>query len=369
MTIESRSPSLGRYQTHLTATLDWLLRSIDAGGGGSAAYFAPLRGWSAPYPETSGYIVPTLLEAATSLKHERAHAAALRVGEWLLALQQPQGWWPGGLHRQGQPGVASVFNTAQIVDGMSALATSTGQARWHDAALAAARWLAEGVDGQGQWSEGNYRSGVNPSYYAQVAWPMLMAWKLGAGDTVREAAVRVLHRVAAQRLPNGVIRGWEFDPGRPAFTHTMAYTLRGLLESAWLLDDWASFGVPCELAIEKLARKAEFTGGRLPGAYHEDWRAVDWYTCLTGNAQIALCLLRMDAHQPDLRLVNAAAKLVDRVCAAQGLQSGDGVRGAVAGSQPLWGRYMTMRYPNWAAKYHADALMMLTARLQSEGLA
>ena len=121
-------------------------------------------------------------------------------------------------------------------------------------------------------------------------------------------------------------------------------------------------------ALERLARKAEFANGRLPGAYHEDWRAVDWYTCLTGNAQVALCLLRFEERQPDLRLVNAAAKLVDQVCRSQHLAGHDGVRGAVAGAAPIWGRYMFMRYPNWAAKYHADALMMLTRRLACEGL-
>ncbi len=30
----------------------------------------------------------------------------------------------------------------------------------------------------------------------------------------------------------------------------------------------------------------------------------------------------------------------------------------------LWGRYMTLRYPNWAAKFHCDALIKLMARLR-----
>jgi hypothetical protein len=43
-----------------------------------------------------------------------------------------------------------------------------------------------------------------------------------------------------------------------------------------------------------------------------------------------------------------------------------GLRGAVAGSAPLWGDYMRMRYPNWAAKYHCDALMGVMARVERE---
>jgi len=34
------------------------------------------------------------------------------------------------------------------------------------------------------------------------------------------------------------------------------------------------------------------------------------------------------------------------------------VRGAVAGSAPIWGRYSMFEFPNWAAKFFADALMM-----------
>jgi len=364
-----QSPSLDRYRNHLRATLAWIVRSIDAGRGGSAAYYAPILGWAAPYPETSGYIIPTLLDAAVELRDDSLRAAAVRVGEWLLTLQHEQGWWPGGLYKPKRSGAPSVFNTAQILDGMVALARSTGELRWRSAALRAAQWLAGGVDGRGLWRTGNYRGGFNPSYYAQVAWPMLMGWQLGAGEDVRDAAVRVLRQIVSRRAPNGVIRGWSFDPDEAAFTHTIAYTLRGLIESAILLKDWDTFGSPCEAALERLARAAELAQGRLPGAYYDDWRPVKWYSCLTGNAQVALCLLRFEERFPDLRLVNAAAKLIDYVCRKQRIRRGSArTRGAVAGSSPFWGRYMFGRYPNWAAKYHADALMMLLRRLRLEGL-
>ena len=34
------------------------------------------------------------------------------------------------------------------------------------------------------------------------------------------------------------------------------------------------------------------------------------------------------------------------------------VRGAIAGSAPIWGRYSMFEFPNWAAKFFADALMV-----------
>ncbi|GGG94303.1 hypothetical protein GCM10007420_07240 [Glycocaulis albus] len=360
-------PSIARYNAHLRITADWLLQSIQHGKGGSSAHYSHLRGWSAPYPETTGYIIPTLIDASAPLDDPSLHTSAITLGEWLLDLQDAAGWWPGGLLKPGSARQPSVFNTAQILDGMTALARNTGEARWRDAAARGASWLARNLGADGCWQIGNYREGVNPSYYAQVAWPMLQVWQLSGDDLVHEAAIRVLDRIIARRVSNGVIAGWGFDEDRPAPTHTIAYTLRGLIESALLLDRWDTYGEPCMAALEKLSRKSQIADGRLPGAYREDWSAVSWYSCLTGNVQTALCLLRVEQRERDLRLVNSAARLVDHVCSHQ--QTGSrpaATRGAVAGSSPPWGRYMFMRYPNWAAKYHADALMMLAARLQGE---
>lgn len=52
-----------RYKHHLSATMGWLERSLVKDRGGSAAYFIPGIGWSKAYPETTGYIIPTLLRA------------------------------------------------------------------------------------------------------------------------------------------------------------------------------------------------------------------------------------------------------------------------------------------------------------------
>ena len=36
----------------------------------------------------------------------------------------------------------------------------------------------------------------------------------------------------------------------------------------------------------------------------------------------------------------------------------EAARGGIAGSSPIWGDYSRFEYPNWAAKFFADALMM-----------
>ena len=112
-------------------------------------------------------------------------------------------------------------------------------------------------------------------------------------------------------------------------------------------------------------RRSELSRGRLAGTFDSDWKGDSSFACLTGCSQIAICLLMRDEIDPDLRLVNCAAKLVDFVCSTQSMGRLNPLRGAVAGSRPIWGKYMMARYPNWAAKFHADAIMRLVRRLDS----
>lgn len=355
-------PSIARYRASLTAAAAWLLRS-ERREGGSSAHYAPLLGWSRAYPETTGYLIPTLLRLAAALPDPACEDAALRMGEWLLTIRNPDGSWNGGLHPSKKPR-PSVFNTGQILKGMLALYEHTRDARWLDAAVRGEAWLRRGMAPDGLWPGGDYQATATPSYYTHVLWPML-AVSTAAGDPAGAVAVRRgLERILSRRLPNGVLRGWSFSPDRPAFTHTIAYTLRGLQECGRLLNDDAVTDA-ARPALEELLRRSELAGGHLPGAFRDDWSPAGRFVCLTGNAQLARCLLLLDERAPDLRLVSAAARLVDVVCQSQrgGAWPG-GVRGGVAGSLPLRGPYMRFRYPNWAAKYLCDALLALIPRVE-----
>jgi hypothetical protein len=244
--------------------------------------------------------------------------------------------------------------------GLIALYNWSGEQRWLVAAEQGAGWLADAVTKEGTWPNGNYKEGYNPAYYSRVAWPMLAVWNETQNKNLRRAAERVLQRIVGLRLAEGGFAKWGFEEGEAAYTHTIAYTLRGLIESANIIGEWSPWGEATERALERLYRESELRGGRLPGAYTTNWEAVDYYTCPTGNAQIALCLLKFYELEEDLRLLNAACKLVDSVCTAQSQNPLiSGLNGGIPGSQPVWGRYMIFRYPNWAAKFASDALMEL----------
>jgi hypothetical protein len=361
-----RLPTVERYRRHLEATARWLLRSVRHGRGGSCAYYMPLLGWSRPSPETSGYLIPTLLKLDDWMPAHGFRTAAVGLGQWLLGIQLEEGAWQGGLWPNRHP-KPSPFNTGQILVGMTALYRATRDPRWLTAASRGASWLAGNVSDNGPSTGSDDRACPMPSHYTHVAWPMLEVWRLNDEPAVREAAERILQEVVMRRDANGSFAGWGLDGDGPASTHTIARTLRGLLESARLLDAWSEYGEPAVEALERLARQTEFSGGALPGAFDTDWQGAKHYCCLAGNAEIALCLLIWEQRERDLRIVNPAAKLIDYVCARQQIHNPwPGIRGGVAGSAPLWQGYMRLRYPNWAAKYHCDALMRMIERIESE---
>ena len=349
----------------LHAAIDWLCRSMDARpDDGSCVSFKLLKGWSYSYPETTGYIIPTFYRYAAVYQRAEIRERATRMARWIVSLQYNDGALPGSDYVPGLQREPSVFNTAQMLIGLVSAYEETGEEAFLRSADRAASWLASIQNDDGTWSKFAYRSGFSPSYYTRVCWPMLMTTVHSGNERVRTAAVRGLDHIAAKLEANGAIRDWGFAPNKPAFTHTIAYTIRGLQESARLLPEHNHWAEVASQTLERVFRVFEIRK-RLAGAYDQQWRGKTWYVCLTGNCQLAICWMRRFDETGDIRYVNAACKAIDIVSRHQPLKPKlyKVLRGGIPGSAPVFGRYLTMRFPNWAAKFFADALMMRDDRL------
>lgn len=352
----------------LDLSLAWLVRSIDPQSGGSRAnysmLFNGLKGWSGPYPETTGYIIPTFLNAARDFDEFRPlHARALKMGEWLLSIQFSDGAFPGNIYKANVIQAKSIFNTGQIILGLTSLYDFTQDQRFLDSAARAAQWLVDSQSDDGSWAKFNYVEGFSPSYYSRVSWPILKVYARTNEMKLKTAALKNLSSIQSRQQPNHFITGAGFKPDSYVFLHTLAYTIRGFIESAMILEDqslWDSGFAFAEKILHKFEVKKE-----LYGAYYADYSGVKWYQCLTGNVQMAIIWSKIFLKTGDARFLNAASKAIDVVVEHQVKHSiNSNLVGAVAGSYPVYGRYMAMRYPNWAVKFHADALMFENQALQ-----
>ena len=98
-------------QRHLHEAEAWLCRAQDASADGGVSYGYSLRGgWRPSYPETSGYIATTFFRLA--VKRDPAYRArALRILDWLRAIQNPDGSFANP--RYGAGGI--VFDTGTFL--------------------------------------------------------------------------------------------------------------------------------------------------------------------------------------------------------------------------------------------------------------
>jgi hypothetical protein len=100
----------------------WLCRAQDNSAshdGGVARDYSLEKGWATSYPETTGYIVPTMLEYARCYSDTDARDRAVRMLDWLVRIQLPCGGFQGG-RIDSTPIVPVTFNTGQILIGLAA---------------------------------------------------------------------------------------------------------------------------------------------------------------------------------------------------------------------------------------------------------
>ena len=344
----------GSHRRHLDEAINWLYTAQDATDtGGCASAYNLVLGWGGSYPETTGYIIPTLYDYADSTPTDEPRLRAEAMAEWLLSVQFDDGSFPAG-DEPSPTAAPSIFNTGQIVFGLVRAHEETGDTRFFDAVSLACDWLTDVQHPDGYWDQFDYNDTVH-SYSARVGWALAEAYELTGEDHHREAATRNLRWGATQRRPNGWFDKCGFKADEDPFLHTIAYTIRGLLEGGMLLDK-------PELVREARAAADAFLNlqtheGILLGRYDERLKGSDFY-CLTGNAQMAIVWYRLFEEMEDPKYRQAADETVAFLKSHQRMDGPPEVRGGLRGSAPVWGPYMYLRYPNWAAKFLADALML-----------
>lgn len=361
----SVTPVTGETEQRAQAAVHWLLRAQAAtrDDGVSLGYFPCDKeagsGWRASYPETTGYIITSLLTFAKKFDDAAAAAAAMRMAAWEVAVQMPSGAVQGGPVCAPERQTAAAFNTGMVLDGWCSAYAYSGDQTILSAARRAADWLVSDVDESGYFkTNGAFVSaGENKTYTCLCAWAIYRFGALVQDERYKLAAVSIIEAALRQQQPNGWFAHNCLTHSNSPLTHTIGYTLQGVLEVGILAgraDFVEAVRRTADAVLPRIARS-----GYLPGRFYADWEPAGFSSCLTGSAQIAIVCYRLTAHTGDSSYRTSADRLVNYLKALQVEQSGDtGVVGAIAGSFPIFGGYMRAGYPNWATKYYLDALLL-----------
>jgi hypothetical protein len=342
------------------ACIDWLKLAQDqsaSADGGVARHYSLIDGWSASYPETTGYVIPTLLRIAADRSDDDLAMRARRMLDWLLGIQLPGGGFQGGMVNE-RPVVPVTFNTGQILLGLAAGVAHFG-APYHGAAVAAADWLRDSQDDDGGWRNHPtpFAAPGEKAYETHVAWGLMEADRVLPDRGYGAAALRNVDWALSYQQRNGwFAHCCLLDPRQP-LTHTIGYALRGVIE-AYRFSGQSRYLAAAQCTADALMAVAR-RDGALPGRLSRDWQgSVNW-TCLTGNVQIAHCWLMLftDTGEARYRAAGIAANQFVRRTVTTGVAN-PGIRGGVKGSFPVYGAYGRYQYLNWACKFLLDSLCL-----------
>jgi uncharacterized protein YyaL (SSP411 family) len=351
----------------LDATYRWICQAQDAGGddGVSGVFDLWTGRWSESYPETTGYIIPTLFAFAEARGEEEPRERALRMADWSCEVQMQDGAVLSGLVGTGRG--PAVFNTGQVVFGWLSAFQHTGDERYALSAKRACEWLLANQEDDGAWRRNLSAVTSAPvlAYNVRCAWALIHASEVLGEPPYAAAARQATEWTLEQQNDAGWFANNAFAPDEAPLLHTISYVIEGLLGMHAFTRE-ARYLEAARRAVDPVVRC--HGEGRLAGRLDEHWRpAVSW-RCPTGEAQIAVVLHRLARELPGGGYRETARRLIDDVAAVQlsltggtARRAGSGpVAGGLPGSYPLWGGYVPFGLPNWAAKFFLDALLIET---------
>lgn len=350
----------------LHAACGWLWQAFLAvGKTGFSMGFHLFSGWKPAYPETSGYIISSLLKYEHAFGDLETHQMVQAAADWLIAKQNPD----GGIPAMGKTaGLSLAFDTGMVLHGFTDYYLHTGNNEAAMAARRCAHYLCSTQQPDGSWS--NCYKGIPHAYHARISWPLLLFAETFKDTEARLCAVRNLDWVANLQNENGYWEKAFFTRRIPyANTHSLGYILEGLLE-AYLLIGNNHWLASARLAADKLLTQAAKNAGFLPGYLDASWREVKilpyTFACLTGIAQIARAWLLLYKISGEEKYLNAAHQASRYVSHFQDLETERlEIRGALPGSAPITGGYLPLQYPNWAVKFWMDALFEMKNLMQA----
>jgi hypothetical protein len=171
------------------------------------------------------------------------------------------------------------------------------------------------------------------------------------------AALKNCDWALTQQMENGWFAANAFSDTEEPLLHTIGYALEGLLGVGELLgcERYVNAVIAGTAPLIDIYRRT----GVLKGRYDQQWKQAAAWRCLTGEAQLALVMLRIAHIAGESPYGETARLLLEGVANLQDIEGQHPESyGGVSGSEPIWGGYAPFNYLNWAAKFFMDALLL-----------
>ncbi len=351
-----RNEEVVENDAHIILAADWLLQAQKFGedDGYSRGYYLQKDGWDKSYIETTGYIIPTLLNVYEKIGDKRYLDSAKKAGKWLLDIQNDNGSFS-----DIDNGIELVFDTGQVLYGLIALyeeptLSISEKERYYEAINNASSWLCSVQDKDGSWSRYGYQNMAH-TYYSRVSSILYKAGLICENKIYQDAASKHIAWVLQNQKENGFFARLEFVEGEKPLLHAMIYVLEGLYAYYHLTKD--------ENILKALLKNAdklkEINSTRdllLCSQYDASFTCVNPQRCMTGLAQWANLAFKLYKITKDEDYLVCAKKSLYYLKSKQ-FKEGENLKGSLPGSVPFWGVYAPFSAVNWGVKFFIDAMV------------
>ena len=229
--------SSGEKKEALDKAAGWLMMAQQANEDDGMGSYHLINKWSASYPETTGYIIPTLINYGKNFNQHEAIDSAMNAADFLLKIQKESGGWQGGRINENKPEI--VFNTGQVIRAMIAAHRHSDEQIYLHAAIKAGMWLSDIQHNEGFWQT-HALMGKARVYDTYLDAPLLQLYEITGEEEFRKTAIQNLEWVIRDKMHQN---GWFEDcdntvkRNEKPILHTVAYTLDGLVDSSLILKD------------------------------------------------------------------------------------------------------------------------------------
>lgn len=353
-------------ELHLHKTIEWLKQSVIHGKGGSASHYSLLKGdWLNPFPETTGYIIPTIFNYAKKFNKPEFSTLAIKLTNWLGEVQLDNGACMQGNYDSAKGKTEPiVFNTGQNLLGFIRAYKESSDKKYLANAKRASDFLVASTDENGIWNK-NLHRGLQHTINSRCSWALLLMNEILPDEKYVFVASSNLNWTMQQQTENGWFRNGTSRIGGLPNTHFLSYTCEGLIESYLILKEEKYLDTAIKTADKMLdifyERKMLFA------FWDEQWNNRGKYfrnsngkfICVTGNIQISIVWMMLYKISGNRKYKDAAVHMLNFIKTIHNISTKrKGINSGIKGSFPVYGTYSMFMYPNWAAKYFCDALMM-----------
>jgi hypothetical protein len=342
---------------HLEDALKWFNASLLPEGGGAAKYSLMTHQLTAGYPLSTANWVPVLSRIRQFypdlynrvIKNENT---IRELVNWVLRTQRRDGTFPASFGDfMNQP--PRVFNNGLIIHSLLDYHNEHGGSDLLESCINCANWLLKVQSADGSWRQFTFHQLSSNTLTASA----LIRLSAITGDKKYETAGEKNIQFALE-LQNdaGYFRGNGFDSSPTAFTLTIAYAIAGILEAGILTgnENWKNAALKGLAPVYNLVTDKGF----LVGDLDENFQSNSSFTCLAGNALLAIIGYKMASLEGNASLRHKADLLTNHIKGRQMDSKTPAIHGGVSGSWPISGNYCSYEIPSWCVRYFAEALIM-----------